>query len=105
MNQFLIPDLEDIKRSKQEGDQDHPDIYKGAHPLVEFFMHTKLFEKLYSTGNSQILYKDHSTSVISLNIGRYIATTINPTVPPRKTISNGSSIEVSAETAASTSSS
>ena len=38
-------------------------------------------------------------------IGRYMATTIPPMEPPRKTISKGSSMDVSAATATSTSSS
>ena len=40
-----------------------------------------------------------------LKIGRYIAISMPPTVPPRPTIMSGSSIAVSASTAASTSSS
>jgi hypothetical protein len=39
------------------------------------------------------------------NIGRYIATIIPPTTPPRKTMSMGSSMDVIAATATSTSSS
>ena len=49
--------------------------------------------------------KDYLMSVMSLNIGRYMATTIKPTEPPRKTISIGSIIEVRLLTALSTSSS
>ena len=44
-------------------------------------------------------------NVTSLKIGRYIATTSPPTTTPRKTIINGSSSDVSAVTAVSTSSS
>ena len=38
----------------------------------------------------------------TLNIGRYIAITMNPTIPPTTTIMIGSRIEVSALTAAAT---
>ncbi len=48
---------------------------------------------------------DHFTSVMSLKIGRYIAITINPIVPPIKTISSGSIMDVRLDTAISTSSS
>ncbi len=48
---------------------------------------------------------DHLTSVTSLKIGRYIATTMPPTTTPRNTIIIGSSREVRAVTAESTSSS
>jgi hypothetical protein len=41
----------------------------------------------------------------TLNIGRYIAITMKPTMPPTTTIMIGSRIEVSALTAASTCSS
>src|SRR2546425_3788083 len=47
----------------------------------------------------------HLTSVTILKMGRYMATTMPPTTTPRKTIIIGSSNEVSAVTAASTSSS
>lgn len=45
----------------------------------------------------------YSTSSKILNIGRYIATMMPPTMPPTTTIINGSMIEVSALTVASTS--
>ena len=47
----------------------------------------------------------HPTTDATLKIGRYMATMMKPMLPPRNTISNGSSIEVNAFTAASTSSS
>ena len=49
--------------------------------------------------------RGHLTSVTILKMGRYMATTMPPTTTPRKTIIIGSSNEVSAVTAASTSSS
>jgi len=42
------------------------------------------------------------TSSIILNIGMNIEITMNPTTTPRKTISSGSIIDVSPDTAAST---
>src|SRR5439155_10511065 len=45
------------------------------------------------------------TTLISLNIGRYIATTMPPTMPPITTIITGSMMEVSVSTAVSTSAS
>ena len=48
---------------------------------------------------------NYFTRVMSLNMGKYMAMTINPTEPPRKTMSIGSIIDVRFETALSTSSS
>ncbi len=45
------------------------------------------------------------TTEMSLNIGRYIATTMPPTLPPISTIMSGSITEVIASTAVSTSAS
>ena len=47
----------------------------------------------------------YPTIAPSWNIGRYIATIIPPTTPPRKTMRMGSSMDVKALTAVSTSSS
>jgi hypothetical protein len=47
----------------------------------------------------------YPTTAPSWNIGRYIATIIPPTTPPRKTMRMGSSMDVKALTAVSTSSS
>ena len=44
-----------------------------------------------------------ATTLISLNIGRYMATTMPPTMPPISTIITGSMIDVSVSTAVSTS--
>lgn len=57
------------------------------------------------TGPGSLPVGDHLTSVMSLKIGRYIATTINPIVPPIKTMRSGSIMDVRLETAISTSSS
>jgi hypothetical protein len=46
-----------------------------------------------------------ATTLINLNIGRYIATTIPPTIVPITTIMIGSMSDVSESTAVSTSSS
>src|SRR5262249_55837328 len=46
-----------------------------------------------------------ATTVMSLNIGRYMAITMPPTIPPMITIIMGSMIEVSVSTAVSTSAS
>src|SRR5262249_58023609 len=46
-----------------------------------------------------------ATTLISLNIGRYMATTMPPTMPPMTTIITGSMIDVMASTADSASAS
>ena len=48
---------------------------------------------------------DYLIASYTLNIGMYIATTMNPTMPPTSTIMTGSRIDVSALIAAATSSS
>jgi hypothetical protein len=71
-----------------------------------------LMPQVYRTGRSlgplclTILLEDyHPIASPILKIGKYMATTNPPTIPPRTTIIMGSIIEVRVDTAASTSSS
>lgn len=93
---FLLTGTQDIKKRNEEDAK------------------SRIWEKVFirpprKCSTSHLLHfgtsQNHLMRVISLNIGRYIATTMKPTVPPRKTMSTGSIIEVRAVTAISTSSS
>lgn len=53
-------------------------------------------------GGGSVVESTQPTSSIILNIGMNIEITMNPTTTPRKTISSGSIIDVSPDTAAST---
>jgi hypothetical protein len=74
----------------------------GSHNSPEFHVFPGILHPPRIVGTRNSIYL---ISVISLNIGKYIATTMKPTDPPRNTISIGSIMAVRLDTAESTSSS